>query len=301
MDAAFEIEHDFLTGSYARWTKTKPLKDVDIFCVLAKKHRHYRDQAPSVLLGDVEKALVKRYGGAHVSQQRRSCTVDFGVAAVEDRTDYKVMSVDVVPAFTKTNHYEIPDTTTSGWTETNPRIHYDKAVEAQRAYSDEWKGLVRMMKRWNNQRDKPNHAILPHRGHAALDILKPSWGGDYRREMQAFFATLADRIHETWQDRRRLGPSRQRHHGYSEQSRTHKKTLRAAERQAADAIRLERDGKYRRRATRVADLARATVPALVVDLEVCIDHVYTSRSRPERGCQTNGRTGWEESTRLTRG
>ena len=151
MDAAFEIEHEFLTGSYARWTKTKPLKDVDIFCVLAKKHRHYRDQAPSVLLGDVEKALVKRYGGAHVSQQRRSCTVDFGVTAVEDRTDYKVMSVDVVPAFTKASYYEIPDTAMSGWTETNPSIHHDKAVEAQQAYSDEWKGLVRMMKRWNNR------------------------------------------------------------------------------------------------------------------------------------------------------
>ena len=90
LDAAFEIEHDFLTGSYARWTKTKPLKDVDIFCALAEKHQQYRDQAPSVLLGDVEKALVKRYGGACVSQQRRSCTVDFGVTAVEDRTDYKV-------------------------------------------------------------------------------------------------------------------------------------------------------------------------------------------------------------------
>ena len=33
----FDIERDFLTGSYRRWTKTKPLKDVDIFCVLGKK------------------------------------------------------------------------------------------------------------------------------------------------------------------------------------------------------------------------------------------------------------------------
>ena len=242
MDAAFEIEHDFLTGSYARWTKTKPLKDVDIFFVLAKKHRHYRDQAPSVLLGDVEKALVKRYGGAHVSQQRRSCTVDFGVTAVEDRTDYKVMSVDVVPAFTKASHYEIPDTTTSGWTETNPRIHYDKAVEAQRAYSDEWKGLVRMMKRWNNQRDKP---ITPSFliEVAALDILKPSWGGDYRREMQAFFATLADRIHETWQDPAGLGPPVSDTMD-AQKIQNAQQELRAAERQAADAIRLERDGKF---------------------------------------------------------
>ena len=85
MDDAFEIDHDFLTGSYARWTKTKPLKDVDIFCVLAKKHRDYRDKQPSVLLADVEKALAKKYGNENVSQQRRSCTVQFGPAALTRR------------------------------------------------------------------------------------------------------------------------------------------------------------------------------------------------------------------------
>ena len=31
LDTKFKIERSFLTGSYARWTKTKPLKDVDIF------------------------------------------------------------------------------------------------------------------------------------------------------------------------------------------------------------------------------------------------------------------------------
>ena len=32
--AKFNIDRDFLTGSYARYTKTKPLKDIDIFFVL---------------------------------------------------------------------------------------------------------------------------------------------------------------------------------------------------------------------------------------------------------------------------
>jgi len=61
MDKAFAIEDDFLTGSYRRWTKTKPLKDVDIFCVLGRKERHYRDKAPAVLLADVEAALIDEY------------------------------------------------------------------------------------------------------------------------------------------------------------------------------------------------------------------------------------------------
>ncbi|NJL94042.1 MAG: hypothetical protein HC915_10075, partial [Anaerolineae bacterium] len=35
--AKFDIDRDFLTGSYARHTKTKPLKDVDIFFVLSER------------------------------------------------------------------------------------------------------------------------------------------------------------------------------------------------------------------------------------------------------------------------
>ncbi len=50
MKGAFAVDRDFLTGSYARHTKTKPLKDVDIFCVLGDSERHYRDKAPSALL-----------------------------------------------------------------------------------------------------------------------------------------------------------------------------------------------------------------------------------------------------------
>ena len=35
----FALDDDFLTGSYRRHTKTKPLKDVDIFCVLGEKRQ----------------------------------------------------------------------------------------------------------------------------------------------------------------------------------------------------------------------------------------------------------------------
>jgi hypothetical protein len=242
MNGGFQIDNDLLTGSYARWTKTKPLKDVDIFCVLASTHNGYRDRAPSVLLADVEKVLVKKYGSGNVSRQRRSCTVEFGVTAVEDRTDYKVMSFDVVPAFTKNSHYEIPDTSnSSGWTQTNPKVHYDKAVEAQEAYSDEWKGLVRMMKKWNSQKEKPIKPSFLIEV-MALEILKPSWGGDYRREMQAFFATLADRLHETWADPAGLGPAVSDSMDGTKLQKA-RDELRAAERQASEAIKLERDGK----------------------------------------------------------
>src|SRR5258708_40361558 len=54
MDECFDIDRDFLTGSYRRWTKTKPLKDVDIFCVLGEDEREYRSKPPKVLLSVID-------------------------------------------------------------------------------------------------------------------------------------------------------------------------------------------------------------------------------------------------------
>ena len=94
----FDIDRDFLTGSYARHTKTKPLKDVDIFIVLGPKSAHYRDKAPSVVLGDFHSKLASEYGDKAVRKQERSINIDFGIVAdADDNTDYRILSVDVVP------------------------------------------------------------------------------------------------------------------------------------------------------------------------------------------------------------
>lgn len=243
MQENFDVEHDFLTGSYRRWTKTKPLKDVDIFCVLGSKERHYRDKDPSVLLKDVEKVLAEKYGASCVSRQRRSVSVDFGIKEDENgETGEKVMSFDVVPAFTKDDYYEIPDTqTSSGWTKTDPRIHHDKAVKANDAYDGKWKGLVRMMKSWNRKQGKPIRPSFLIEV-MALEIIFPPWGGTYSREMQAFFHTLADRVRENWSDPAGLGPDVSDSMNANEREFA-RQSLLAAERQAADAIRLEREGR----------------------------------------------------------
>jgi hypothetical protein len=204
MDESFKITDDFLTGSYRRWTKTKPLKDVDIFCVFHDDERpKYRnDKAPSVVLGEVEKVLAKKYGSANVSRQRRAVTVEFPDGTDEER----VMSFDVVPAFTKSDHYEIADTGTSkGWTETNPKVHFDRAKAANDAFGGEWKGMVRMAKRWNRTKNKiikPSFLIEV----MALQVLRPPFGGDFPYEFMGFFATMADRIAEDWPEPAGLGP-----------------------------------------------------------------------------------------------
>jgi hypothetical protein len=238
----FDLDDDFLTGSYRRHTKTKPLKDVDIFCVLGKKEKHYRDEHPSSVLTAFEKSLAKKYGSTAVSAQRRSVCVDFGVVVdAEDNTDYRVVSMDAVPAVVCGNDYEIPDKTEGKWIKTNPKLHAEKAVEAQEAYNGEWKGIVRMLKYWNNHHDKPIKPSFLIEV-MALECLHPPFGGRFDYEFQGTFTTFADRIFDTWKDPAGLGTP------VSDMMNQDKKqaacsALKQAARQATLAIDLVRQGK----------------------------------------------------------
>jgi Second Messenger Oligonucleotide or Dinucleotide Synthetase domain len=239
MNAAFRIADDFLTGSYRRWTKTKPLKDVDIFCVFHDDERpKYRSgRHPSIVLAATEKVLVDEYGGDNVHKQRRSVTVDFPHGTDEER----IMSFDVVPAFTKSSHYEIPDTATrSGWTETNPKVHAEKATAANAAFGGEWKGIVRMAKSWNRAKGKPVKPsflfeVMAH------DILRPPFGGDFPYEFLAFFATAADRLDEAWPEPAGLGPPVNDTMNATERA-TAKQALTEAHHMMREAIELSRTG-----------------------------------------------------------
>ncbi len=245
LNTKFSIDRSFLTGSYARWTKTKPLKDIDIFFVLKTAGDTFRSSAPSVVLTDFHKALVDKYGEANVKKQNRSINVNFGVKPdADDNTDYRILSVDVVPAFAKADDFEIPDDELGKWIETNPKIHADKAVAAHQAYSCEWKGLVRMTKYWNNN---PKHGEKPVKPSflievMALECLHGGWGGQFDREIQALFATLADRVHDRWRDPAGLGPDISNGMDAARKDRA-KALLQAAEREASNAISLARAGR----------------------------------------------------------
>lgn len=244
LDTKFKIHRSFLTGSYARWTKTKPLKDVDIFFVMKASEDHYLSKAPSAILTDFHDALVEKYGDM-ARKQNRSINVDFGVKAdAEDNTDYRVISVDVVPAFEKGSDFQIPDDGLGKWIGTNPKIHADKAVQAHQAYSNEWKGLVRMVKYWNNN---PRHVEKPVKPSflievMAMECLHGPWGGQFDREMQGFFSTLADRILDKWPDPAGLGPPISDGMDLTRKQRA-QTLLRAAAREATLAINHSRQGR----------------------------------------------------------
>ncbi|MBK6662042.1 MAG: nucleotidyltransferase [Thermoflexaceae bacterium] len=236
------VERDFLSGSYARWTKTRPLKDVDVFCVLHEDERSFRTQHPSAILGKIEEGLVSVYGQDHVRVDRMAVTVDFGVAVSEDdETDDKVMSIDVVPGFPRDGHFEIPDADFGTWIETSPEAHARLAVQAHDAYSREWKPLVRMIKKWNRHNGRP---ITPSflLEVMALDLLVPPFSGGYPYELKGFFASAADRIHDAWPDPGGLGPAVSDAMALAQKDAA-KRALTSAEANVSQAILLARQGK----------------------------------------------------------
>ena len=243
LSSKFQIDSSFLTGSYGRHTNSKPLKDIDIFFVLDS---NYRPGRPEDVLTDFYDVLADEYGSNAVTKQSHSVGIDFGVVVdADDNTDYRVVSVDCVPAFAKGGNYEIPDRTSGGrWIETNPKTHADRAIEAHQNYNNEWKGIVRMAKYWNGN---PRHGEKPIKPSflievMALDCLHGGWIGPYEREIQSFFATLHDRIGEEWLDPAELGPpvSSQMDEQRIKQAR---RILDQADREIARAINLAGDGK----------------------------------------------------------
>lgn len=235
----FAIDDDFLTGSYRRETKTKPLRDVDIMIVLAD--RNYLDRHPRNVLADVEAALAPKYGQDQVEPDRRAVRVDFNV--VGDVTGLDVVSFDVVPAFADGVNYLIPDDVLGEWISTNPKVHAEKATAANQAFAKQWKPLVKMIKTWNGQHDNPiDPSFLIEV--MALDIMTGPWGSDRPRELRQFFATTHDRIDERWRDPAGLGPdvSDTLHDtpGALDAART---ALRAAEQACTRAIQLQRNGR----------------------------------------------------------
>jgi hypothetical protein len=239
---AFDVETDFLTGSYRRYTKTKPLQDVDFLCVLGDKERYRRTESPSKLLAAFESALAKEYGSKAVTKHDRSVEVDFGIVVdAEDNTDYRVVSMEAVPAFTLKDYYEIPDGPHNDWIKTNPKVHEELAVTAQSNYDGQWKGIVRMAKYWNNHNGKtitPSFLLEV----MALDCMQGPFGGAFSEEFQFLFATLADRIDEDWPDPAGLGSPISQDMTTAKRSAA-KEVLRNAARAAASARHLTRTGK----------------------------------------------------------
>ena len=237
--AKFSMDNDFLTGSYGRHTKTKPLKDVDIFFVLGRKERDkYRSKAPSELLDALAQCLRETYGFDAVEPGRRCATVEFERNTTDQ--EGKVLSIDAVPAFDLGDCYEIPDRHLGQWIKSDPEIHKAQATSKNKALGGKWVPLVKMVKRWNRSAGKPiKPAFLIE---VMMQDLVDAPFTTYPSEVRRFFASAIDGIRQKWPDPAGFGPpvSDQMTPALIEAA---VEKLRRAEMQAALAVRLEAQGR----------------------------------------------------------
>lgn len=236
----FEIENDFLTGSYRRHTKTKPLKDVDIFFVLGSKEKHWRSKPPSQVLDAFEACLAGKYGKDAVDPGRRCVTVEFDKRNPTADEEGKVLSIDAVPAFKLDGCFEIPDRHLGQWVKTDPEIHRAQSTAKNNELGGKWVPLVKMLKRWNRSAGKPISPsfLIEVMAQDLVDGPFTTYPGEVRR----FFAAALDGITRTWPDPAGYGPP------VSDQMTPDKQkiaaeALRTAEVRAANAVRAEKLGK----------------------------------------------------------
>jgi hypothetical protein len=204
--ASFDVETDFLSGSYRRHTKTKPLKDVDVVFVLGEKEKWRRDKAPLEMLEAFETCLKKRYPAqGQVEIGRRSVTVEFEKNYYPDEHEGKVLSIDAVPAFEcGGGDYEIADKVTGTWIKTNPDKHREQATAKNRELDGRWVPLVKMAKGWNRANGtpiKPSFLI-----EVMAEELVEAPFSTYPDEVRNLFAGMEANVGRTWDDPAGLGP-----------------------------------------------------------------------------------------------
>jgi hypothetical protein len=199
----FDIKTDFLSGSYRRHTKTKPLKDVDVMFVLGAKEQWRRYKPPIETLQAFETCLKKKY--SDVEMCRRAVTVEFEKIYYPDDHEGKVLSIDALPAFDCGGEvYEIPDKVTGTWIKTNPEKHKEQATAKNKELDGRWVPLVKMAKGWNRANGRPIKPSFLIEVMAEELIEAPF--STYPDEIRNFFAAMEANLGRTWPDPAGLGP-----------------------------------------------------------------------------------------------
>jgi predicted nucleotidyltransferase len=232
--ASWELEDHFLTGSYRRNTKTKRLRDVDIFVVVDHDgpQAGLRKKGPASLLAELKAILDEHYDSVVVDQL--ACTISFG-------SDEDIMSFDVVPAFMrKGGGWEIPDTK-RGWIATNPKRHHELTTEKNDACDGKYVPFVKMVKGASRELGDPVDPSFLLEVMALSLVAEPF--GRYQDELNWFFATAADEVSRDWSDPVGVGPE------VNSMSRNERgkasDALRGAQQVAESAVWLEDEGKER--------------------------------------------------------
>ena len=195
IEASWKLTDHFLTGSYGRKTKTKKLKDVDIFVVIdcAGPQASLATGTGSAAIRALYDVLVTRWDDLDADDN--VVTINYG--------DEDVASYEVAPVFPRAKGgYRMPNG--SGWIDTDPREHAALVTKKNKACAEKFVPFVKMVKGINREAGEPIDPpfLLEVMG---LDLVLPPFGR-YRDEIRFFLASVADRITDNWPDPAALGP-----------------------------------------------------------------------------------------------
>jgi hypothetical protein len=195
VEQSWHLDDHFITGSYGRHTKTKKLKDVDIFVVLNP--------------GGSQGGLLKGKGSAAVSALRDVLATKWDDIGTDEHVvtiNYPgedVTSYEVAPAFPRSSGgYFMPNG--DGWMATDPTEHARLVTEKNKACDGKFVPFVKMVKGINREANdaiKPSFLIEV----MALNLVFEPFGR-YRDEIRFFLACAAERMTEDWPDPAGLGP-----------------------------------------------------------------------------------------------
>ena len=226
------IDH-FLTGSYRRDTKTKKLKDVDIFVVVdpAGPQRSLADGTGTAAVLALRDVLDKRW--SNLEADDNVVTINYG--------DEDVASYEVAPVFPRDGGgYLMPNG--AGWMDTDPQEQHRLVTAKNNACDEKFVPFVKMVKGMNREAGEPIEPafLLEVMG---LDLVVEPFGR-YRDEIRFFLASVADQIGEDWPDPVGIGPDVSA--GISQERRRQLSVLvRGWLGVAEEALQLEYEGKER--------------------------------------------------------
>jgi hypothetical protein len=233
IEVSWTLTDHFLTGSYDRHTKTKKLKDVDIFAVVDP------DGPQGYLASGTGRAAVSALRDVLATRWPDVESDDF-VATVSYAGE-DVASYEVAPVFARDEAgYRMPAGT--GWMATDPNEHARLVTAKNKECDEGFVPFVKMVKGINREADEPIEPSFLIEV-MALELVLPPFGR-YRDEIRFFLASAADRMMEDWPDPAGLGP-----HVNSRVSKARRSELAVVVRGwlaiAEEALLLEDDGKDR--------------------------------------------------------
>ena len=195
IEGAWQLVDHFLTGSYKRHTKTKKLKDVDIFVVVdpAGPQGSLADGTGTEAVLALHNVLASRW--SDLDTDDNVVTINYG--------DEDVASYEVAPVFPREGGgYTMPNG--AGWMDADPQEQAALVTKKNKQCNQQFVPFVKMVKGINREAGDPIDPAFLLEVMGLELVLEPF--GRYRDEIRFFLASVADRIVEDWEDPVGIGP-----------------------------------------------------------------------------------------------